>query len=135
MPSVIKKIFLSIVLLFLAVMSWRLFTASPYRSSVIPYSVFLQNLDAHKFQKVSIYMGFDLTSLQATTSDSAKQFVNDVPTDGLPALIKKMLDSGISVEFAKARRFELAEFLFDIVPMLMLFSAVGYIYFLRRKLA
>jgi ATP-dependent Zn protease len=135
MPSVNKKILASIAVLFLVVMCWRLFTASPSRQSAVPYSVFLQDLDGHKFQKVSIYMGYDLADLQVSSPDSAKQFVNGIPTNGLPALIKRMLDTGVSVEFARARRFEPVEFFLDNLPLVLLFFAVGYIFLRRGKLA
>lgn len=93
----------------------------------------MQTLDAGKIQKVTIFVGYDLADLQLQMRDSSKAFVNDVSTKELPALIKKMMDDGVSVEFSKARRFEPAEFILNILPIILLGAAVTYILYTRRR--
>ena len=93
----------------------------------------MQALETGKFQKVTIYMSFDFADLQVVGQDASTQWVDKISTRDLPALIKKMMDAGITVEFGTTRRFEWAEFVLDNIPLVLLIIAVSYILYLRRK--
>jgi ATP-dependent Zn protease len=133
MISLFRRAVFILCLLFLAVMLWRLLTVSRSPQAQLSYPAFMQTLDAGKIQKVTIFMGYDLADLQLQMRDSSKAFVNDVSTKELPALIKKMMDDGVSVEFSKAHRFEPAEFILNILPIILLGAAVTYFLYIRQK--
>jgi ATP-dependent Zn protease len=134
MISLFKRAFFGLCLLFLAVMVWRLLTASRSPQAQLPYPAFVEAIDAGKIQKATIYMGTDLADIQVNTRDSSRGFLNDVPTKDLPTLIKKMMDAGVWMEFSRARRSDWAEFVLNISPIALLGAAFAYILYIRRRL-
>jgi len=95
----------------------------------------VQALDTGKIQKTSIYMGYTFADLKFVGKDSYSAEVTDVSTKDLPNLIKKMLDGGVSVEFANARKADTSEIFLNLTPLLLLLAAVAYFYFVgfRKK--
>jgi hypothetical protein len=128
-----KKGLLVISLLFLAVMCWRLLSAPNAKQPPVSRTGFLQALDSGRIQRVTIYMGYTLADIKFVGKDSSSADVTDIPTKDLPNLIKKMIDDGVSVEFAAARKSDWAEFAMNLVSILINFILVGYIYFIRLR--
>ena len=135
MLKLIRRGFFVICLFFLIVICWKLLTASHNQHSSVPYAAFLQALAADKIQKTSIYMGYTLADLKFVEKDSSEAEVRDVSTKDLPHLIKRMIDDGVSVDFANARKANASEILLNLAPILILFAAIGYFYFVgfRKK--
>ena len=80
-------------------------------------------------------MGYTLADLKFVGKDSSENEVRDVSTKDLPNLIKKMLDDGVSVEFANARKASASEILLNLTPIFILLVGVAYFYFVgfRKK--
>ena len=114
-------------------MCWRLLTAPNVKQPSVSRTGFLQALESGKIQKVTIYMGYTLADIKFVGKDSSSADVTDVPTKDLPNLIKTMIDDGVSVEFAPARKSNWAEFAMNLVNILIIFILVGYIYFIRLR--
>jgi ATP-dependent Zn protease len=133
MLKVIRRGFFVLCLFFFAIICWKLLTASYNKQPPTPYASFLQALDAGKIQKTSIYMGYTLADLKFVGKDSSSAEVIGVSTKDLPNLIKKMLDDGVSVEFATVRRADSAEMSLDLVPMILLLAAAAYFYYSRTR--
>jgi hypothetical protein len=81
----------------------------------------------------TIYFGYDLSEIRAFLLNSSNPIQADVPTQELPKLIKQMMDGGVSVEIAKARRFEPAEFVLNIVPYALMLVFAIVIVLMRKK--
>lgn len=128
-----KKGLLAISLTLLAVMCWKLLTNPSFKQAPVSHDAFLQALDNGKIQKITIYMGYTLADIKFVGKDFSSADVTDVPTKDLPNLIKKMIDDGVSVEFAAARKSDWAEFAMSLVDILIIFVLVGYIYFIRLR--
>ena len=135
MPAFLKRFFIAISLLFFLVICWRLLTntSSNPKSVDVPAAAFIQSFESGNVQKVSIYMGYKVADLKFTTKDHSTVDTTTVTTQGLPNLIKKMIDNGVSVEFAQARKADTAEIFMNILPIVMLFLLVAYFYFIRRR--
>ena len=135
MLKLIRRAFFVICLFFFAVICWKLLTASHNQQSSVSYTSFLQALDAGKIQKTSIYMGYTLADLKFVEKDTSEAEVRDVSTKDLPNLIKTMIDDGVSVEFANARKANAPETLLNLTPVLILIAAIAYFYFVgcRKK--
>jgi len=133
MISLFKRAFLGLCLLFLAVVVWRLLTVSRSPQGKVSYPEFAQALEAGKIQSATIVMGYDLADIQLQTHDSSKLFLDDVSTRELPALIQKMMNAGVLVEFSRARRFEGVDAVLSIVPIVLLGVVIAYVLFFRRK--
>jgi len=133
MISLFKRAFFGLCLIFLAVMVWRLLTASHHPQGKLSYSEFTQALEAGKIQSATIVMGYDLADIQLQTHDASRLFLDDVSTKELPTLIKKMMDAGVLVEFSRARRSNWAEFVLNISQFALLGAAVAYIFYIRRR--
>jgi ATP-dependent Zn protease len=135
MLRLVRRGFFVICLFFFTVVCWRLLTASHNKQLSVPYAAFLQALDGGKIQKTSIYMGYTLADLKFVAKDSSEAEVTDVSTKDLPSLIKRMIDDGVSVEFASGRKANTSELLLNLTPILFLLVAVGYFYFVgfRKK--
>jgi len=129
-----QKILICISILFLVAMLIQLFTFHEKRQSrTLSYPELLQALEQNKFQKASIHMGYDLADIALATGDCSIQLVDDVSAKELLKLIKRMLDSGVSVEFAPSRRFEWTEFAVNTVALVLLFIVVIYIFVLHQR--
>jgi hypothetical protein len=102
-------------------MVWRIHEANGRAVPPIAYDEFVGILDAGKIQNAPIYMGYDVSEIRASLQNSPKSIQGDVPTHELPKIIKRMVDGGASVEIAKARRFEPAEFVLNILPYILMF--------------
>ncbi len=136
MPILIKRFLFTVSILFFAVMCWRIISARNSTKTLdVPVSVFAQTLEAGKVQKVSIFMGFDSADLKYTQKDRSESQNTTISTKDLPDLIKKMIDDGAVVEFAKARKLEPGELVLNFLPLAIMFGLVVYIYYLRRKRA
>jgi len=128
-----KKGLFVISFLFLAVMCWKLLTGPQDKHPPVLYSDFLQALDTGKIKQVSIYMGYTDADLKFVRKDFSSAGTSNIGTRELPNLIKKMVDDGVSVEFATARKASPAEFFLNFVPLLLLILVVGYFYFIRSR--
>ena len=126
-------VFTSIALLF--VMLWRLHDTRTNAAPPLAYNEFVGILDAGKVQNAKIYLGYDLSELRASLKDSSKTIRADVPTQELPKIIKQMMDGGASVEIARARRFDPAVLVLDIVPFALVFVLVIVIVLMRKRVA
>jgi len=129
MLKLIRRGFFVICLLFFVIICWKLFTASHNQRSSVSYTSFLQALEAGKIQKTAIYMGYTLADLKFVEKDTSEAEVSDVSTKDLPQLIKTMIDDGVSVEFANARKASAPEMLLNLTPIFILIAAIGYFYF------
>ena len=128
-----KKVLFIIALLFFAIICLRLIIAPRSNRQSISQAAFLRALDTGQIQRVSICMGYTLADLKITGKDSSSWDLYDISTKDLPPLIKKMMDGGVAVEFASARKSDSGEFVLDLVPFVLLVFAVGYIYFLQAR--
>jgi ATP-dependent Zn protease len=135
MLGLVGRGFFVICLFFFTVVCWKLLTASHNKQLSVPYTAFLQALDGGKIQKTSIYMGYTLADLKFIAKDSSEAEVTDVSTKDLPRLIKRMIDDGVSVEFANGRKANTPELFLNLTPILLLLIAAGYFYFVgfRKK--
>jgi hypothetical protein len=115
------------------VMLWRIHDANGRAVPPIAYDKFVGILDARKIQNATIYMGYDVPEIRASLQNSSNPIQADVPTQELPKLIKQMTDGGASVEIARARRFEPAEFVGTIVPYALMFVFAIVIVLMRKK--
>jgi len=111
-------VFTSILLIALTL--WGVHVANEKSGPPVAYDKFLVILNAGALRHATIYMGYDTAEVRASLKNLEKPIHADVPTNELPKIIKQMMDEGASVEFAKARRFEPAEFVLDILPYLLI---------------
>jgi hypothetical protein len=124
-------VFMSIALV--GVMLWRIHDANGRAVPPIAYDKFVGILDARKIQNATIYMGYDVSEIRASLQNSSNPIQADMPTQELPKLMKQMMDGGASVEIARARRFEPAEFVLNIVPYALMFVFAIVIVLMRKK--
>jgi hypothetical protein len=114
-------------------MLWRIHDANGRTVPPIAYDKFVEILDARKIQNATIYFGYDVSQIRASLLNSSNPIQADVPTQELPKLIKQMMDGDVSVEIAKARRFEPAEFVLNIVPYALMLVFAIVIVLMRKK--
>jgi hypothetical protein len=114
---------------------WRLHEANGTASARITYDKFVGILDLGELKGVAIYLGYDFSEIHASFQNSSKPLRADVPTHELPRIIKQLMDEGASVEIARARRFEPAEFVLNVAPLVLMLVFATVIVRNRKKVA
>jgi ATP-dependent Zn protease len=115
------------------VFGWKMINASHGRLPGVAYSTFLQIVDAGDVQKLSIYMGYRVADLQFTGRDHSVVRWTEVSTKDLPSMIKRLLEAGVAMDFANARRMEPSELTLDLLPFILIPIVLVYFYYARRR--